>query len=166
MEKDLAAMGPDEELPARTLAFRASDADRERAVDVIKAAFAEGRLNHDEYADRVVLALKSRTYADLKGLTSDLPSGPLGALGTLAVPETPNVASSFDWPAALMSGGSVALAAFFGVYFGAPVPLLAAIILGVAASVRSTRHGHRWERTAIWGVSGAMLAILIWFTFV
>ena len=65
-------MGPDDELPARTLASRASDADRERAVDVLKAAFAEGRLDQDEYAERVSMALKSRTYSDLKNLTSDL----------------------------------------------------------------------------------------------
>ncbi len=29
--------------------LRASDADRERAVDVLKAAFAEGRLTQDEF---------------------------------------------------------------------------------------------------------------------
>jgi hypothetical protein len=155
-------VGPDEELPARTLAYRASDADRERAVDVIKAAFAEGRLNQDECAERVSMALKSRTYSDLKGLTSDLPSGPLGALGALAVPETPSVDISFDRRAALMSGASVVLATFFGVYLFSPLPLLAAMILGGAAAVRSIRYGPRWERFAIWGTSGAMLAILVW----
>lgn len=33
--------------------LRASTADRERAVDVLKAGFAEGRLTKDEYDDRV-----------------------------------------------------------------------------------------------------------------
>jgi hypothetical protein len=150
------------ELPAGILASRASDADRERAVDVIKAAFAEGRLNRDEHAERVSMALKSRTYSDLNGLTSDLPAGPLGALGTLAVPETQSVAIPFDRQAALMSGGSVVLAFLFSAYPVSPWPLLVAIILGIAAPVRAIRHGPRWERTVIWGVSGAMLAILIW----
>jgi hypothetical protein len=60
--------------------MRASTADRERAVDVLKAAFAEGRLDQTEYADRVGLAYSSRTYGELAALTSDLPVGPLGGM--------------------------------------------------------------------------------------
>lgn len=60
--------------------MRASTADRERAIDVLKAAFAEGRLNQAEYADRVGLVYSSRTYADLAALTADLPVGPFGML--------------------------------------------------------------------------------------
>jgi hypothetical protein len=60
--------------------LRASHADRERAIDVLKAAFAEGRLDQDEYADRVGRVYASRTYADLAALTFDLPVGPLGTL--------------------------------------------------------------------------------------
>ena len=51
--------------------MRASTADRERAVDVLKAAFAEGRLDQGEYADRVGLVYSSRTYAELASLTAD-----------------------------------------------------------------------------------------------
>ncbi|HEX9624524.1 MAG TPA: DUF1707 domain-containing protein, partial [Streptosporangiaceae bacterium] len=61
-------------------AMRASTADRERAVDVLKAAFAEGRLDQGEYADRVGLVYSSRTYAELASLTADLPVGPLGTM--------------------------------------------------------------------------------------
>ena len=60
--------------------LRAAQADRERAADVLKAAFAEGRLDRDEFAERVELAYRARTYADLAELTDDLPAGPLGAL--------------------------------------------------------------------------------------
>jgi hypothetical protein len=56
--------------------MRASDAERERAVDVLKAAFAEGRLTKDEYADRVGQVHVSKTYGDLAALTGDLPIGP------------------------------------------------------------------------------------------
>lgn len=71
--------------------MRASTADRERAVDVLKAAFAEGRLDQVEYTDRVGLAYSSRTYAELASITADLPVGPLGTLpvgplGTMPVP--------------------------------------------------------------------------------
>jgi len=38
-----------------------SDADRERAIDVLKDAFAEGRLTREEHAERVERAYRSRT---------------------------------------------------------------------------------------------------------
>ena len=66
--------------------LRASHADRERAVDVLKAAFAEGRLSQDEYTDRVGQAHASRTYADLGALVADLPVGPLGTLPLETLP--------------------------------------------------------------------------------
>jgi hypothetical protein len=66
-------------------AMRASTADRERAVDVLKAAFAEGRLDQGEYADRVGLVYSSRTYAELASLTADLPVGPLGTMPVMPV---------------------------------------------------------------------------------
>jgi hypothetical protein len=60
--------------------MRASDAERERAVDVLKAGFSEGRLSQDEYADRAGQAHAARTYGDLAALIADLPVGPLGSL--------------------------------------------------------------------------------------
>jgi hypothetical protein len=65
--------------------MRSSWADRERAIDVLKAAFAEGRLDQDEYAERAGRVYSSRTYADLALLTADLPAGPLGTLAPRSV---------------------------------------------------------------------------------
>ena len=62
-------------MPAGDGRLRASTADRERAVDVLKAGFAEGRLAKDEYDDRVSQAYAARTYADLAMVTADLPGG-------------------------------------------------------------------------------------------
>jgi hypothetical protein len=45
--------------------LRASDADRERAIDVLKAAFVQGLLSKSELARRAGQALESRTYAEL-----------------------------------------------------------------------------------------------------
>jgi len=59
--------------------LRASDADRDRTVDVFKAAFAEGRLTKDEYDERLENLYASRTYAELAALTADLPIGPHSA---------------------------------------------------------------------------------------
>jgi hypothetical protein len=60
--------------------MRASTADKERAVDVLKAGFAEGRLTKEEYAERAGRVYLSKTYEDLARLTADLPTGPLGGL--------------------------------------------------------------------------------------
>ncbi|MDJ0340667.1 DUF1707 and DUF4190 domain-containing protein [Streptomyces sp. H10-C2] len=54
----------------------AADADRERTVDVLKAAFAEGRLKTQEYEQRMSTAYQARTYGELQMLVHDLPQGP------------------------------------------------------------------------------------------
>jgi hypothetical protein len=59
--------------------LRASHADRDQVIDGLKAAFVEGRLEQDEFAQRVSRALASRTYADLAALTADLPPAGLPA---------------------------------------------------------------------------------------
>jgi Domain of unknown function (DUF1707) len=58
--------------------LRSSTADRENVVETLNAAFAEGRLDQDELADRVGRAYRSRTYAELAALTADLPAGHVG----------------------------------------------------------------------------------------
>jgi len=45
--------------------LRASDADRDRAVDALKAAYVQGLLTTDQLAARTSQALAARTYADL-----------------------------------------------------------------------------------------------------
>ena len=52
---------------------RASHADREQVIDVLKTAFVQGRLAKDELDLRLGRVLASRTYADLSALTADLP---------------------------------------------------------------------------------------------
>jgi hypothetical protein len=69
--------------------MRASDAERERAIDVLKAAFTEGRLTQDEYTGRVSAVHASQTYNDLAALTYDLPIGPFGTLPQAAGPGYP-----------------------------------------------------------------------------
>jgi Domain of unknown function (DUF4190)/Domain of unknown function (DUF1707) len=66
-------------MPAGDGRLRASTADRERAVDVLKAGFAEGRLTKDEYDARVSQAYAARTYAELSMVTGDLPGGQMVA---------------------------------------------------------------------------------------
>ena len=60
---------------ARGGSLRASHADREHVLDVLKAAFVQGRLAKGEFDTRVGQTLASRTYAELALLTADIPAG-------------------------------------------------------------------------------------------
>lgn len=57
-------------VPARDL--RASDTDRERVVELLREAHADGRLTIDEHAERVERAYAARTLGELSELTLDL----------------------------------------------------------------------------------------------
>ena len=52
--------------------LRASHPDREQVIEVLKAAFVQGRLDRDEFDLRVGRALASPTYAELAALTADI----------------------------------------------------------------------------------------------
>jgi hypothetical protein len=57
--------------------LRASDSDRDRVLDMLKAAFVQGRLTKDEFDARIGQTLSSRTWGDLRALTDDIPAWPL-----------------------------------------------------------------------------------------
>jgi Domain of unknown function (DUF1707) len=59
--------------------LRASDADREQAVDLLKDAFVQGQLTSAELDVRAGQALAAKTYAQLAALTADI-----GAASTAA----------------------------------------------------------------------------------
>ena len=59
----------------------ASDADRDTAVGLLNAAWAEGRLTADEYDQRLSAAYAARTWQQLDQLTADLPAPPAAATG-------------------------------------------------------------------------------------
>ena len=54
---------------------QASQADRDYVIDLLKAAFVQGRLTMDEFDERVGQACASRTHAELAALTADIPAG-------------------------------------------------------------------------------------------
>jgi hypothetical protein len=135
--------GPGDELePAGLSRLRASHADRERAIELLKAAFVEDRLDKDELDARVARALTSRTCADLAALTADLPAAPAPAAPAAAPPATPGrtlvkaacrsgmcllAAAALIWVAFLAGSGLLGLFAFFGAVAG---PIAASGFLG------------------------------------
>lgn len=69
---------------------RASDADRDRVIDVLRGAVGDGRLTAEEFEERLGTALSSRTHGELATLTADLAAVPVrpGAAGVQAAEVT------------------------------------------------------------------------------
>jgi hypothetical protein len=63
-------------LPPGASLARASDAERDRTVEALAEASAEGRLSLEEYSQRSEAALRARTVGELSELTADLPARP------------------------------------------------------------------------------------------
>lgn len=55
--------------------LRASRADRDRIIDLLKAAFVQGRLDRGEFDTRIGQALASRTCGELAAVTAGIPAG-------------------------------------------------------------------------------------------
>lgn len=129
---------PEKALPE----LRASDADRERVVDRLRDAVAEGRLDMDEFEERLEAAYKSRTYTELEPLTQDLP-----ALGATA----PMAAAPVDFAKGAPAGSDSAWPARIG--GGAP-PTGSASAVAVMSGFQ--RKGNwtvpaRFNAVAFWG---------------
>jgi hypothetical protein len=135
--------------PAGTSHLRASDADRERAVDILRGAFVEGRLSNDEYHERVSQAYAGRTYGDLTRLIADLPAPP--------PPSRP-----VRRPTNALAVVSLICGIIQPLTFG--ITMIPAIFLGHAArrQIRKTGEGGGGFATAglVLGWVGAVLAAL------
>jgi hypothetical protein len=77
--------------PASSPALRASDADRDRVLELLRAAVVDGRLEAVEFDERLGAALAARTIDALATLTADLiaPPGSSRALTLLPPAATP-----------------------------------------------------------------------------
>ncbi|HBW21572.1 MAG TPA: hypothetical protein DEH11_22470 [Actinobacteria bacterium] len=128
--------------------LRASHADREDVIDVLKAAFVQGRLTRAELDGRVGQAFASRTYGDLAAITADLPAGLIGA----QLPRKP--ASAQALPPVnkrlLWTAGAILLAAIASVVAGflaQSLGLLSVGMLGIliAAPIAGTLMLDSWR---------------------
>jgi len=96
--------------------MRASDADRQEAIERLRTALDEGRLKMDEYLERMGLASEAVTYGDLAPLYADLPeTGPVARREPGAPPSAP--------PAAHPPVASQAAAVSRRGFAGLPAPL-------------------------------------------
>jgi Domain of unknown function (DUF4190)/Domain of unknown function (DUF1707) len=135
----------------------AAAADRERTIDVLKAAFGEGRLSKEEFDSRSTRVLAARTYADLGALVSDLPAGPAG-------PVMP-YHGYYPQVAPLPPTNGLALGAMIcGIaeIFTLGLAAIPAVILGHLARGQIRQTGERGDGMAVAGLVLGYLAIAGW----
>jgi hypothetical protein len=135
--------------------MRAAAADRERAVDVLKAGFTEGRLTQEEYNDRMGRAYAARTYAELLTLTADLPTGAMPVAWPVPGYQPPVSTSTNSLARASLILG---VAEFFSMGLTA-VP---AVICGHVAKREMRLSGQRGEGLATAGLVLGYMAIIFW----
>lgn len=128
--------------PARAAApgharFLASDADRERVVDVLKTAFVYGLLTRDELGTRTGRALTARTYAELAVVTAGLTARPAGSLAPARTARKRVNKKVVAWSACAIVLPPALGAAFFTFYGGFLVMFLFTFIGTVMSSTSS-----------------------------
>jgi uncharacterized membrane protein len=135
-------------------AIRAATADRERTVDVLKAAFAEGRLTQDEYTERMGRAYEGRTYGELAALVADLPAGPMPLpAGSHLVPgSAPRSRTNSLAIASMLLGFAVPI-------FG--ITAIPAIVTGHKARHEIRQTGEDGDGMAVIGLVLGYLAVVI-----
>ncbi|MFK0114920.1 DUF1707 and DUF4190 domain-containing protein [Streptomyces sp. NPDC090994] len=138
----------------------ASHAERERAVDVLRAGYGEGRLEHAEFEKRVARAYEARTVGELALLVADLPQGP--------APVGRAVAPAAFLPAPPVTNGKAVGALVCGVLTFATGGLtgIPAVILGHTARGEMRRSGERGDGLAMTGLVLGWLSVAGWAFFV
>jgi hypothetical protein len=128
--------------------LRASHADREHVIDVLKAAFVHGMLTKAELDARIGQAFATRTHGDLAAITADLPAGLTGAQRLrkpAAAQAPPPVSKPLLWTAvAIMLAGIVSMVAAVPAqnFLLLPTGLLAILI---AAPIAGTLMLDSWR---------------------
>jgi hypothetical protein len=155
--------------------IRASDRDREAAVERLRLALNEGRLSLLEYDDRLARAYQSVTYGELADLFVDLPALASASGNTLWQEATPSIRARKSMPASpgaltflptslkvlwtiwltvvsinmvvwiLVSVSNVDLAYFWPMWVAGPA---GAALLGVSTGVVLTRRSRYEARLA------------------
>jgi len=135
----------------------AAAADRERTMDVLKAAFGEGRLTKEEFDLRSARVLAGRTYADLTAVVNDLPAGPAG-------PMMPYQGYYPQMPPLPPTNGLAIGAMICGIaeIFTLGLASIPAVILGHLARGQIKQTGERGDGMAIAGLVLGYLGIAGW----
>ena len=135
--------------------LRASHADREHVLDVLKVAFVQGRLTKDEFDMRVGQTFASRTCAELAALTADIPAGLVGvqslrkpARAQAPHPENKVVNSCACATLVTLALGGALFTGNFGLFFVVVVAILGVLLVVggrmVVSSQKKRSSGQQW----------------------
>lgn len=146
----------------------AAHADRERAVDVLRAGFAEGRLPQGEYEKRVERAYQARTVGELHVLVADLPQGPVPQqqvqMQTMA--PVPRTFLPMPPPPVPTNGKAIgALVCGISVIFSGGLTAVPALVLGHMARGEIKRSGEQGDGMAVTGIVLGWLSVVGWVLF-
>ena len=141
----------------------AGTADRDRALDVLKAGFAEGRLTQTDHDERVTRLATARTYGDLALLVADLPAGPFAV--ACYPPPQPRLPMFNSLAVASLICGLAELPTL-------GLTALPAVVYGTRARRQIRETGERGDGLAVAGLVlgwtaialffAAVLAMMIW----
>jgi hypothetical protein len=140
-------------------AMRASDDDRSKVQAILNDAYAEGRLNQQEWDQRAAELASAMTYAELDRLTADLPGQSLRPqyAGSMPQPWQPQPRTNKLAVAALACGVGQ-------LFFWSPATI-AAIVLGHSARRQIRQTGEQGDGLAraglILGYAGLAFTLLI-----
>jgi Domain of unknown function (DUF1707) len=68
---------------------RVGDAERTEVADCLARHYGDGRLDHEEFGDRLDRTMRAKTMAELRGVLADLPPDP-----SVALPVPPAISGS------------------------------------------------------------------------
>ncbi len=125
--------------PSSQLQLRATDADRDRVAQILRAAAGEGAVTFDELDQRLSAAYAAVTRADLARLVDDLPPLRTAPPAPALVPPRPVRTSSRFWLWVLLP------------YFAAGAWVHAAFL---------TRSARCWLLAAVYAVPLALVGIV------
>lgn len=74
--------------------LRAGDEDRDRTSATLREAYAEGRLDNEEFQSRLEQAHEAKTFGELAALTRDLPAMTTRSGSAAPVPEAGTTVSA------------------------------------------------------------------------
>ncbi|MCU1640978.1 MAG: hypothetical protein JWN03_1253 [Nocardia sp.] len=145
--------------------LRASDADRECAIEGLKQSFQEGRITADELSERIGQALNARTFGDLDLVLTGLPVlRPMPPLRPLApMPVSANMPVFYGQRVQRQWNGMGVTAFVLGIFgFICGITAIPAVALGAAALAIDAKREDK--AFAIGGIAtgGTWLLLFAW----
>jgi hypothetical protein len=134
--------------------LRVGDAEREQASSLLRDHYAEGRLDTEEYSERLDAVWAATTRADLRPVFADLPLRPGAVLGGASTPESRRTSAYAPRRPGLMRWvfPVLAIALVVTVATHLPLVLLALLVCWAVMQRRGPRRGSPdWQRRRHYG---------------